>query len=343
MSRPLVVRPPRLAPPSRIAVISPSSSAAYRFPGRARRACGRLAATLGVEVLPPDHAIPSGYRAFRPEEAAARIHACFADPGIGLAIAAVGGFNTNAVLAHLDWDLMRRHPTHLCGYSDATALLLAVHARTGQVVLHGPALMPQWGDPTGPFPQSVESLRHGLGMRGDDNHALRDAGFWVDPRTDWSDIEPERSFRDKPLIHAPWRTLRPGIATGHLLGGNIETLNMLAGTAWMPDFSGAIVFLEATGAEAYLPRLHRALVHLRDNGVFEAAAGVVFGRVPDCAPVDGIGLDDVLLEVLQQTDIPIAVDVDIGHTEPMLTLPIGAAASLVAGPDGPHLVLSGYG
>lgn len=338
MSSQRTLRPRSLSPGMRIGIVSPGSDTAYRFPGRARRAAAHLASALGAEVqsMPPVSA-EAGYRAMLPQDVAHQLHSMFVDPDIGLIVIAIGGFNSNAVLAHLDWDLLARHPTHLCGYSDASALLLAIHAMTGQMVLHGPALLPQWGDPRGPFPQTVDALRHAL--CGETERILEYAGFWVDPRTDWSDDLPERSFRDKRYLDAPWTTLQAGHANGRLLGGNIETVNMLVGTPWMPDFADRIVFVEATGAEAYLPRLHRALTHLRDAGIFAKAKGLIVGRCPDAAPVAGVSIEAVIREVIGGCEFPVVMDVDIGHTEPMLTLPVGGEATLVAGAGGARIIL----
>lgn len=332
------IHPRDWSPGMRVGIVSSGSDTAYRFPGRARRASAHLGSALGADVQPmPAIGAGAGYRAMLPKDVARQLHSMFADPEIGLIVVAIGGFNSNAVLAHLDWDLLSRYPTHLCGYSDASALLLAIHAMTGQVVLHGPALLPQWGDPRGPFPQTVNALRHALS--GDAERVLEYAGFWVDPRTDWSDDLPERSFRDKEPICAPWTTLQAGRARGRLVGGNIETVNMLIGTPWMPDFEDRIVFVEATGAEAYLPRLHRALTHLRDAGIFAKAKGLIVGRSPDAAPVAGVSIEAVIREVIEGCEFPAVMDVDIGHTEPMLTLPVGVEATLVADAGAPRIVL----
>jgi muramoyltetrapeptide carboxypeptidase len=333
-----IVRPPDWLPGMRVGIVSPGSDTAYRFPGRARRGAAHLASALGADIQPMAPMVAAaGYRAMPPQEVARELHSMFADPGIGLIVVAIGGFNSNAVLAHLDWDLLARHPTHLCGYSDASALLLAIHAMTGQIVLHGPALLPQWGDPRGPFPQTIDALRHAL--CGEADRVLEYAGFWVDPRTDWSNDLPERSFRDTQAVCAPWTTLQAGHARGRLIGGNIETVNMLVGTPWMPDFDDRIVFVEATGAEAYLPRLHRALTHLRDAGIFDTARGLIVGRCPDAAPIAGVALVDVIREAVAGYEFPVVLDVDIGHTEPMLTLPVGGEATLSADPDAPRIVL----
>lgn len=331
-----LVVPPALSAGKKIAIYSPSSRTAYDLPHRSARAIRNLQEALGRQVLPlaevPD---AGGYRAHAPQQAAAELHNLFANPEVGLILTAIGGFNSNSILEHLDWDLLAAHPTLMCGYSDASALLLAIHGRLNQLVLHGPSLLPQFGDRGGPFRETVESLRTVL-FAGNRPYEFKFAGYWVDPRTDWAEEAP-RSVHDKPLNHGAWRVLRSGKGTGKLIGGNIETINALLGTPYTPNFHRCIVFLEATGAEAFLPRFHRALVHLRDAGAFATIQGLIVGRcVEDCA-FRGTTLDDVIREVVPRSAFPIIADVDIGHTEPLLTLPIGRVATLDGSTQAPSI------
>jgi muramoyltetrapeptide carboxypeptidase len=330
-------RPPAWREGMKIGVLSAASGSAYRLPVRLARAQARISRCLGGTVLPLEPADKSlGYRAMSPERVADLLHEMFIRPDVGLIISAIGGFNSNAVLRLLDWELLRKHPTHICGYSDTSALLLAIHARAGQVVLHGPALLPQWGDPKGPFPESIASLSQCL-LGASQEWSLGYPGYWVDPRLDWSEGQDCLSFHDKPRCAGPWRVLRRGVARGRLIGGNIETINMLIGTPFQPCFDDAIVFLEATGAEAYLPRFHRALTHLRDADMFTRARGLLIGRSPDMQSIDGFALDDVVGEVFGDAEMPVVVDVDIGHTEPLVTLPIGLLATIYAVEESPKI------
>lgn len=330
------VQPPAFREGSVVAVFSPSSASASRFPLRALRGAMWLEKRLGAIVRLGEPAQPYGYRAGAAPDLARRLEVLFQDPDVALIICAIGGFNSNSLLECLDWDLLRRHPTQICGYSDSTALLLAIHGRTRQVVLHGPALLPQWGDPNGPLPETVQSFH--TAITGQAREWLPVANnYWMSPRTQWENEN--SSFHNNSALVASPKILRSGKAHGQLLGGNIETMNMLLGTPYAPDFEGRILFLEATGAEAFLPRLQRALVHLRLVGVFERIAGLVVGRCPDATGHESSTLEDVILEVTQGTGFPIVSDIDIGHTEPIPTLPIGCNARLSALADSVSLTL----
>ncbi|WP_116813216.1 S66 family peptidase [Steroidobacter cummioxidans] len=321
-------RAQRFTPGSRIGILSPAAATVHAFPGRTERAITNLQEAVNGRVHNrPNVKDKVGYRAMAPAQVAAQLHEMFANPDVKLVITSIGGFNSNEVLRFVDWDLLSRHPTLICGYSDATALLAALHARTGQVVLHGPALLPQWGDPQGPLPECKAHFLHAIGGSTQPRE-LRSPGFWIHPRLDWNDAK--LSAHHAARHDATWSVIQHGFARGRLVGGNVETINMLIGTPYCPSFVDRIVFLEANGAEAFIPRFHRALVHLRDADVFTRAAGVMIGRCPDALPVEGVSLADVVMDVIGYRNIPIAIDIDLGHSEPMLTMPIGCLTTFDA-------------
>lgn len=322
-----VTKPPRWEAGSRIGVVSAASATLYDLPDRARRAKLNLEEFLSGVVVSDMQGVACGYSAATPRAVADQLHGSFADPRIRLIVSAIGGFTTNRVLRELDWDLLKRNPTLICGYSDTTALLLAILKKTGQSVLHGPAFLPQWGDPRGPFPESRAAFLAAISPQSGP-WPIRAAPFWVSPRTNWSD--PTASVHRQERLPARWRVLVPGVAGGPLMGGNIETINILVGTDYLPSFRDSVFFFEATGPEAHLPRLHRALIHLRDSGALEGIRGLIVGRCPDAVPHRDVSLSDVVLDVFANRDIPIVGDVDCGHSEPILTLPIGCNAVLQA-------------
>lgn len=312
---------------SSVGVLTASSTALYDCAARRERAIERLASEYQLRrvVIPERVRALSGRVGAQDAKAVARqFHEMHEDEDIAWIVSSIGGFNTNAVLPHLDWRFLSRNPKLLCGYSDTSALLNALHRKTGAVTLHGPSLMAQWGDPQGPFSETLESLTSAID---DQPIELAFPGYWCDPRCDWSR---EESFHDKVRRFDGWKTFRQGICRGRLIGGNLETVNMLMGTEFEPDFTGRIVFVEATGAEAHLPRFYRALTHLASCGAFQKSAGVMIGRFQEQPEAMEASLADVLELVFGESRVPIVYDVDLGHTEPMVTLPIGRDAELVA-------------
>lgn len=268
------------------------------------------------------------YRALSPRAAADELHSFFKRDDIGLIICSIGGFTTNAILRHIDWDILRSSPKNICGYSDATALLLAIRAMTNQVALLGPALMPQWGDPHGPLEFTRVSFLEAITATGSPRECRPSKG-WVDPRVPWEG-DPIPSFHELPQERTAWRTIRPGKASGRLVGGNVETLNTLIGTRYLPSFERSLLVLEATGAEAYLPRFHRALIHMGDAGILDDVKGVLVGRSPGLTAGGVEPLESALLDVFPDSRVPVVIDADFGHTEPSLTIPLGLTATLLS-------------
>jgi muramoyltetrapeptide carboxypeptidase LdcA involved in peptidoglycan recycling len=162
---------------------------------------------------------------------------------------------------------------------------------------------------------------------------------WTDEFVEWADSDQlrARSLREN---HA-WKWLAAGSASGRLFGGNIDTLNMLCGTdnLKVPE-SGAILFLEATALS--LSGFRRALEHLVQARLFETGTGLLFakyhrgGKAAGDAPsssaeVDFESYEEVLAEKIGRFGIPIASRLDIGHTDPMFTIPIGIPALMDSG------------
>ena len=157
---------------------------------------------------------------------------------------------------------------------------------------------------------------------------LHPAPQWTQEELDWASTAPEHN---RPRVTEPsggWRAVRPGQARGRLVGGHLATLHLLAGTQCWPSFDGAILFWE--GCDAPLAEVERYLWALGNLGVYDAIAGMAVGRP---ARVEG-DVAALAAEVTAGYSFPIAGDLDLGHTSPMLTLPIGCAASLRVGEAG---------
>ncbi len=285
------VRPPRLAPGSRIGIAAPASA----FDREAlRRGCQVLEA-LGFRVHLPEglFSVKGGF-AGDDLHRARLLERLFADPEIEAVLCARGGWGSLRILPLLDYETIARHPKALIGYSDATALLSAVAARTGLVVFHGPLAAGLGG--------SVRRTR---------------AGF-------------KRALcSGKPLSFAlPRRgVLRPGCAAGRLAGGNLTTLCHLIGTPFAPSFANRILFLEDRGEAPY--RIDRMLTQMRLAGLLSGVRGVVLGAFRDCGPMPEIGR--IVLAAFGRRSLPVVSGLAAGHGEPNLTLPLGARAVLDTG------------
>lgn len=300
-----LVKPPRLAAGDRVGLVLPASMEIE--PSRLELAREQLAA-IGFEPVLGEHvAKRRGYLAGTDRERAEDVNRMFADPEVRGVFCYSGGWGSPRVLPHLDYDLIRRHPKPLVGYSDNTALINAVHAETGLVTFHGPNAAGHLE------PWTLERFRRAL-------MSTEPIGVLANPPK-----------RDDELVPRFYRavTIAGGRARGRLVGGNLTLVAALMGTPWEVDTRGAILLLEDIHEEPY--RIDRMLTQLAQSGKLAAAAGVAFGFCTDC-PVRGpsLGLEEVLADHLGPLGVPALSGLAFGHVEKKLTLPLGLEATLDA-------------
>ena len=301
-----VVKPKRLRLGDTVGLIAPANATFLQVELDVAR---ETLEALGLRVKAGAHLLDRyGYLAGRDADRAADVNALFADRDVRAVLALRGGWGSARLLPHLDYAAIRRHPKVLMGYSDVTALLNAVQARTGLVTFHGPVGISTW------TPFSIESMAAVL-FEGDTptlaNPAeLRDGLVQVEDRI---------------------QTITPGRARGRLLGGNLTVLTAIVGTPYLPDLDGAILFLEDTGEAVY--RMDRMLTHLKLAGLLGRIKGFVFGRCTDCKPGEGYGaltLDEVFADHVKPLGVPAFRGSMIGHIDRQFTVPVGLPAEIDA-------------
>jgi muramoyltetrapeptide carboxypeptidase len=246
------------------------------------------------------------------------LHAMFHDREVKAIFALRGGYGAAQLLDRIEYDLIRANPKILLGYSDITALHLAIHKKAGLVTFHGPVVLSRF---TG---YTQEHFRAAL-------FDSKPMGAIANP-PDSNPLRPAHTLR----------TVRPGKARGRLIGGNLSLICSLMGTPYEIDTRGRILFTEDVDEEPY--RIDRMLTQLRLAGKLDAAAGIVFGECADCRPKDykasfnsTFTLGEVLDRILGDLKIPVLSGLTIGHTEDQLTLPEGVMATLDA--DKQELIL----
>ena len=302
-----LLRPPRLRPGDTIALVNPSSAVYERAPYAI--ATESLQA-LGFQVREaPNLRARRGQFAGTDAQRAADINAMFADPSVHGLLALTGGSGGHRMLPLVDYALIRRHPKFLGGFSDLTALINAVHARTGLVTFHAPVGVSEWNE------FSVQQLRavvmegQALTMRNP-----RERGDVLVPKADRI------------------TTLRGGVARGPLVGGNLAVLAAMAGSPYWPSFDGAILFLEEINE--YIYRVDRMLATLKLAGALDRLAGVVLGAFTNCGPGDGnygtLTLDEVFDDYFGPLGIPVFSGASFGHIKRKFTLPVGLPAEIDA-------------
>ncbi|MBI3651394.1 MAG: LD-carboxypeptidase [Acidobacteria bacterium] len=239
------------------------------------------------------------------------LHALFSDKTVEAIFAVRGGYGSAHLLDRLDYSLIRRNAKIFLGYSDITALHLAIHQRAGVVTFHGPVAISAYTEYTqAAFHKALfEAKPIGLLTNPAEGNALR----------------PEHHLR----------TIRSGTASGQLIGGNLSLITALMGTEFEMDTRGKILFIEDVDEQPY--SIDRMLTQLRLAGKLDSAAGLVFGECADCRPRDfkpsfasPYSLGEVLDNILGGLKIPVLYGLTIGHTNDQLTLPLGVKATLNA-------------
>ena len=249
-----------------------------------------------------------GHLAGRDEDRAADLNAMFADPQVRAIHCIRGGSGAARILPLLDYPLIARHPKPLVGYSDVTALLLAIHARTGLVTFHGPNGSSEWN------PTNVDYLRRVMVDAEQVN--------FVNPQE-----------RQEAIVQTRHR-IRPittGVTRGRLLGGNLTVLTALMGSDYLPEFRDAILFLEDVDEAPY--RIDRMLTQLKLAGVLGRIRGFVWGTCTRCNPGEGFGsltITDILDDHIKPLGIPAYQGAMIGHINRQFTLPVGIEVEIDA-------------
>ena len=311
--------PNKLKPGDEVRVVSPSSGLGFILEVLRRVAADRLEG-LGLrvsyggagEVLDRFESSPA-------EERVSELHEAFVDDGVRGMLTIIGGYNSNQLLARLDYGLIRENPKVLCGFSDITALATAIHAKTGLVTYSGPHF-------------STFSMERGLRYTLDhfERCLMRDGPYDVEPADHWSDDPWYLDQDNRDLVPNPgYEVLNEGEARGTLLGGNLGTLALLFGTPYMPDLEGTILLLEDD--EEILPhhfdRTLQSLIHQPDFG---GVRGIVLGRFQRASNMDLETLAEIVRSKPELDDIPVVANASFGHTTPAFTFPIGGSGALRA-------------
>ncbi len=248
------------------------------------------------------------------------LHEAFSDKNIKAVFTVIGGFNSNQILKYLNYDLIKNNSKILCGYSDITALANAITAKTGLVTYSG-LHFSTWGMKK-EFEYNLEYFKKCL---------VEEDEFEVEPSKTWSDDPWYIDQENRKLIeNEGFIILNKGEGEGTIFGGNLCTLNLLQGTEFMPNISNSILFLEDddfTG-ENFDVIFDRNLQSLICQPNFDKIKGIVIGRFQQGSKMKIDKLKYVIETKEELRDIPIIANVNFGHTNPMITFPIGGTAKL---------------
>lgn len=229
------------------------------------------------------------------------VNRMFADPEVDAIFCMRGGYGTPRILDLIDYRIIRRNPKIFVGYSDITALHLAIQREVGLVTFHGPMV--------------IELAKH------------PDSLSWFTLFKNLINPYPLGRY-EEPMDKY---SIVEGTAKGRLIGGNLSLLVATLGTPYEVDTEGKILFIEEVGEKPY--RIDRMLTQLRLACKLQRAEGIIFTECTDCKPEDekkSLTIRQILDDIIKPLGIPSYYGLKVGHTQPNLTLPLGIYAKMNA-------------
>ncbi|MDI9636832.1 LD-carboxypeptidase [Kamptonema cortianum] len=293
----------RLEPGSKVAIISPASGKELSADDQSR-ILGRVAALGFVPVPAPNFGRTYAYLGGTDQQRADDVNWAFANTEIAGVMPVRGGYGCTRILSLLNYELIRKNPKILIGYSDITALAVAITQKTGLITYHGPVL--ESSDSEFSWRWMVSAITHGFTLV-----------EFKNPVTESQNLQ--------------LRTLVSGVSEGELTGGNLTVLAAMCGTEYQLSSKGKIVFLEDIREAPY--RIDRMLTQMRESGAFDGARGFVLGQWTDCddpEKPDAWKVEDVVRDRIASLGVPVLAGAAIGHIRDKWTVPIGARARLDA-------------
>jgi muramoyltetrapeptide carboxypeptidase len=284
----VTIKPPCLEPGDRIGIIAPAGPVDR---DEIRPAIDFLK-QKGYQILVSKNLYKKrGYLAGSDDARLDDLLSMFANKSVKAIFCARGGYGTIRLLDKIDYDLIKKNPKIMAGYSDITALLFAIFKKSGLVTFHGPVLRDL--------------------VRGRKNN-LADLLKLLS-----SKIPQELDLSEGAVI-------KEGQASGIVMGGNLSLICSLAGTSFMPKTKGAILFIEEKGEPIY--RIDRMLSQLRLAGIIDGLSGLIAGSFTGCGDMKHI--IRILREITSGTGIPVVSGLPVGHDRKNKAIPIGIHAEL---------------
>lgn len=265
------------------------------------------------------------YRSGSIKERAEEFNELLYDPSVKCMMSAIGGNNSNSLLPYLDYNFFKKNPKIIIGYSDVTAILLAIYAQTGVPTYYGPAMVASFGEMPPFVNETYEYFINLFHEQKSFPYLLPTPIHWTEEFINWESQDRAKKLRKNNLI-----TLHGGKVKGRLIGGNLNTIQGIWGSKYMPEIKkGDILLIEDSLKDA--ATVERSFAFLKCNGVFDKIGGLILGK-HELFKDQGSGKKpyEILQEVIGEVDIPILAEFDCCHTHPMLTLPLGGIIELDA-------------
>ena len=275
--------------------------------------------TLGKNV---NNSIPE-YNCPSIEDRKKDIEDAFLDKNVKAIIIARGGSFSNQLLDEIDYEIIRKNPKIIVGFSDVTSLLNAIYSQTGLKTYYGPNF-------------SVLAMRKGNDYTYDYLNKIlnKEEEYYINPATFWSSDKWYKDQENRSFIkNEGMKIINEGYAEGTIIGGNLNTFSLLQGTRYMPIDEKIVLFIEEDNwaADDYLCEFDRRLQSITQQGFFKNVKGIIIGRAQQNVDMSIDRWKTLISMNKKLINIPIVVNADFGHTMPMATFPIGGKCIMSAG------------
>ena len=294
-----IIKPVSLQKNDHIKIISPASD---DYPRNYEKALKTLT-ELGYKVSESEHARGKfGYFSGTDEERSRDFMRAVKDQDVSAIFASRGGYGCSRLVPFIDYKSIAANSKIILGGSDLTALLWAIHQKTNLITFFGPM-----------------ALEIGKGLNKFSDEYL------------WKNLSGSISGTVKFPSGVNIESLKPGIASGQLIGGCLSLVVSMLGTEYFGDVSGKVFFLEEVGEKPF--RIDRMLTHLRNAGVFEKISGIILGDFHNCwqtGDEESFSLEEIVHQLMDDYDFPVMAGLPFGHSKTKMTLPLGVQIELDA-------------
>lgn len=331
-----LIKPQHLQKGDCIGIIAPSAGSAQIFSHRIETA-KKFIINAGYKVKFANHALQrSVYISASAQLRADDIHSMFKDEQVRAIICTIGGDHSNQILKYLDFSLISKNPKIFMGYSDISVLHYAILSKSNLQTFYGPCIMTQFGEHPSILPYTLEHFTKAVVLTqpiGD----IKPSKDWTCEILDWTvkkDLERPRKME----ISQGYEWLKEGSVTSHILGGCVPSINHLAGTQYWIDPTGSIFFIDIPeghdfGKGLAISQLDSYLADLDNLGVFKNIAGLIVGRPYNYSAEEYAQLKKLILYYTQGYNYPILMNANIGHCDPIITLPYAVQVTLDSAKD----------
>jgi muramoyltetrapeptide carboxypeptidase len=312
-----MIIPPKLKKGDEIRVIAPARSMAIISKEIRMIAVNRLK-DLGLKVTFSKNCEEKDeFNSSSVKSRVENLHEAFKNQEVKAILSAIGGFNSNQILKYLDYELIKKNPKILCGFSDITAIENAITAKTGLVTYSGPHIS-TFG--------MIKGIEYTLKYF--EKCLINENKYEIIPAEEYSDDlwflnQEKRDF----IRNEGYLIINEGFTEGKIIGGHLRCINSLQGTEFMPSLKNSILFLEEDEEMQahHFDRSLQSIIHLDD---FKEVKGIVIGRFQKKSQITNELLIKIIKSKKELDKIPIIANVDFGHTTPTLTFPIGGTVKL---------------